>query len=254
MSDDINIRYRLTAPDGESKEFDVYLDGGTLDLRKPISVPTPDWARLDCHQCPNCPLDAATSPHCPLAVSLTELVRYCTDIVSYKEVRLEVELPERSISKETTAQRAIAALMGLIIATSGCPHTVLFKPMARFHLPLSSEEETIYRATSMYLLTQYMAAQSGQRPDWEMLELTRVYREMQTVNRHIARRLQEATNKDSSVNALILLDLFSKALPDTIDERLAEIRYLFASYLDSAEAGARGRGSAPAQNGKTINV
>jgi hypothetical protein len=29
------------------------------------------------------------------------------------------------------------------------------KPMARFHLPLASEEETIYRATTMYLLAQY---------------------------------------------------------------------------------------------------
>jgi hypothetical protein len=39
-------------------------------------------------------------------------------------------------------------------------------------------------------------------------------------------------NKDASVNALMVLDLCSKALPDTIEDSLDEIRYLFAAYLD----------------------
>ena len=39
---------------------------------------------------------------------------------------------------------------------------------------------------------------------------------------------------DASVNALIILDLFSKALPDTIEDQLEEIRYLFEPYLATA--------------------
>jgi hypothetical protein len=40
------------------------------------------------------------------------------------------------------------------VATSGCRYTAYFKPMARFHLPFANEEETAYRAISMYLLSQ----------------------------------------------------------------------------------------------------
>ena len=37
------------------------------------------------------------------------------------------------------------------MALSGCPVLEQLKPMARFHLPFASVEETIYRAASMYL-------------------------------------------------------------------------------------------------------
>jgi hypothetical protein len=103
--------------------------------------------------------------------------------------------------------------------------------MARFHLPLATEEETIYRATSMYLLAQYFRAQEGGTPDLALDGLLEIYERMHTVNMNIASRLRKAVEKDSSLNALVLLDLFSKALPDTIEYSLDEIRYLFRPYL-----------------------
>jgi len=83
-------------------------------------------------------------------LSLVDLVTRCEELVSYDQIDVRVVTDEWTIT-----QRAISALMGLIMATSGCPKTAYLKPMARFHLPLASEDEAVYRVTSMYLLAQY---------------------------------------------------------------------------------------------------
>ena len=228
MKDPLNIRYRLALKDGSERSFFVRLDGESLESLSCPEQPPP-WTELSFHQCPNCSLELQA--HCPLALQLVEPVELCSGLVSYERLILRVETPERHFSRETSAQRAIASLMGLLIGASGCPHTTLFRPMARFHLPLSNEEETIYRATSMYMLAQYFAWQRGQTPDVHLEGLKQAYREMHIVNLHIAKRLWAVVEEDSSVNALILLDLFSKALPDTIADSLDEIRYLFEPFL-----------------------
>jgi len=228
VKDPLNIHYLLSLKDGSERRFSVCLDGDSLESLSSPEDPPP-WTELSFHRCPNCSLREQV--HCPLALQLVEPVRLCSGLVSYEELLLRVETPERDFLRETSAQRAIASLMGLLIGASGCPHTTLFRPMARFHLPLSNEEETIYRATSMYMLAQYFAWQRGQSPDIHLEGLKQAYREMHIVNLHIAKRLWAVVKEDSSVNALILLDLFSKALPDTIADSLEEIRYLFEPFL-----------------------
>ena len=52
---------------------------------------------------------------------------------------------------------------------------------------------------------------------------------MQTVNCAIARRLREASAKDSSVNAIVILDSFAQIVPFAIEESLEELRYLFSA-------------------------
>lgn len=153
--------------------------------------------------------------------------------MSYDKVRLEVTTPERTISKDTTAQIGISSLLGLIIATSACPHTGAFKPMARFHLPFSSEPETIYRATSMYLLAQYFLRKQGGEADLDLKGLTAIYRNIETVNKALASRLRAASEQDAAVNAIVLLDLFAKILPYTIDDSLDEINHLFSPFYDA---------------------
>ena len=230
----MEIRYQLLFPDGSEARVDVEVDDETLDLRSPRpSAEPPEWTRLGHRRCTNCPLDPRRAPHCPLALAIVPLVEVTRDVVSHTACVAAVTTPERTIRVETTMQRAIASLMGLLIATSGCPHTRLFRPMARFHLPFASEE-TIYRATSMYLLSQYFAARDGHAPDLAMTGLRAAYREIHTVNRHIAARLKDVIAQDASVNALVILDLFSKALPDTIEDQLDEIRYLFGPDLAAA--------------------
>jgi hypothetical protein len=106
-----------------------------------------------------------------------------------------------------------------------------FKPMARFHLPLATDEETAYRAVSMYLLAQYFVRQMQGEGDFDLNGLRDIYKNTQLINRSIADRLRAATEADSSVNAVVALDMFAKGVVYFIDESLEDIRYLFAPYL-----------------------
>jgi hypothetical protein len=125
--------------------------------------------------------------------------------------------------------------MGILIACSGCPLTGYFKPMARFHLPLASEAETIYRCTSMYLLAQYFRLQQHGTCDFTMKGLEQIYNNMQKVNVSLVERLRNAGRADSYVNAIIILDAYAKTMPYVIDDSLKEIRHLFAPYLNNAD-------------------
>jgi hypothetical protein len=144
---------------------------------------------------------------------------------------------ERFITQETTVQRGMSSLMGLVMATSGCPHMAFFKPMARFHLPFASAEETVYRATSMYLLAQYFLHKEGHPTDLDLTGLREIYNNIEIVNVAVAKRLRTATEADSAINAIILLDIYTKAIPVVIEESLEEIRYLFAPFFREAEKG-----------------
>ncbi len=187
----------------------------------------PDWTRLEVHQCPNCPLAAATTPHCPMAAALVPLIAMVGKLRSYEQVQVRVEMPERQVSKDTTVQRAVGSVMGLLSAKSGCPRTRFLQPMAHFHLPFASEEESLYRSASTYLLNQYFNAKAGVDPDWAMAGLKSHYTELQKVNTAMAQRLRTAASDDGAIDAIILLDLLAKAMPYSIDEQLEEIAAQF---------------------------
>ena len=210
------IVYHFQFPDGHS----VSIGNGGGGTR---AAPNPDWTKLDYQQCPNCPLSSETVPHCPMAVQLVRLVGALGGRRSYDPVRVEVETPERRVHKETTVQRAAGSLMGLLAAGSGCPNTAFLAPMAHFHLPFSTEEETIYRVASTYLLAQYLGQQEGRTPDWELAGLKAHYQDLQVVNAAMASRLRALSAEDGAINALVLLDLLAKALPYSIDAALEEI-------------------------------
>jgi hypothetical protein len=54
---------------------------------------------------------------------------------------------------------------------------------------------------------------------------------MQVVNTAIVKRLQSASETDSTINAVVLLDMYAMTLPMVIEESLEEISYLFAPFL-----------------------
>jgi len=231
----INFRYVFLFPDDREEVFDLNLDEHTLDLLEDIPEELPPWTNLEFHQCPNCQLNIQTHPNCPVAAHLVKLIAACKNVLSFDLLHVDIISPERIVFKGTTAQKAISSLMGLIMATSGCPHMSFLKPMARFHLPFASAEETIYRATSMYLLAQYFLQKQGKEADLELKGLTEIYQNIQIINKALAQRLRAITDKDSAMNALVLLDIFAKTLPFAIEESLEEVRYLFVPYLRQSD-------------------
>jgi hypothetical protein len=53
---DVVYNYRFQLEDGKEKVFDVQLDERTLEVVRTAVESPPEWTRLSCCQCPNCPL------------------------------------------------------------------------------------------------------------------------------------------------------------------------------------------------------
>jgi hypothetical protein len=151
-----NITYNFSQHGNKMKVIELSFDAETFDLLNETPEKLPHWANLDYHKCPNCLLSLTTNAFCSVAAHFFNLLELLHSLMSYEQIQLDIFTPQRIFTNRVSAQKAISSLMGLVIATSGCPHTRFFRPMAaRFHLPFTDAEETIYRAVSMYLLAQY---------------------------------------------------------------------------------------------------
>jgi hypothetical protein len=225
------ITYTFSFDDGERVDLSFCFEEETFDLVLFERASWPEWTRLDFNRCENCPLNAATSFSCPVAVALVDVIEASSRLVSHDELSVTVRMPGRTVSARLSAQDALRSLMGLIIPASGCPHTAVFKPMARFHLPFSDQEETLYRVTSMYRLAQHVRVGNRleDRPGFQ--DLVDAYARINVVNLHLVERLRAATQKDSALNAVVLLDVFAQLLPMQLDEPLEVLYPLFEAYL-----------------------
>lgn len=227
----ISIQYSFDLNNKRSESFELEIDPHTfLLLNKPVHE-LPSWTMLEFHQCSHCPFTSESKPYCPVAVSLIDVIWKFENVISHNEIDLKVITNERTVTQKTTAQKGISSLVGLLFATSGCPHTGYLKPMARYHLPLASEGETFYRATGMYLLAQYYLREDGQEGELELEGLKKIYQNLHLVNKKIAERIRSTTQTDSSVNAVVILDMISNVMPFMLNDRLDKIRPLFDSYL-----------------------
>ncbi len=226
--EDLRFHYKLGFKDGKVLLFDIDIHAG--DFIAPSLESPPFWTALDYCQCENCPLSLKDTSHCPVSVNLIPLIELCSALVSYEDVQFEVTTRERTVSGDTSLQRALSSMMGLIMATSPCPHTEYLKPMAQFHLPLASPEETIYRTTSMFLLAQYFLHKQGKDASFDLKKLTEINQNLQIVNRALARRFKAAISEDATLNAIILLNLLSQSVTWSIEDGLEHLRYLFKRY------------------------
>jgi len=231
MTESVLIRYHFTLADNSRRTFDFTLDPDTLEMSAPVEQIAPFWTELEFQQCENCPLLPEQSARCPVAARLAPIVEPLDSLVSFESIELEVEAGGRRSRWLTSAQQAISSLLGLVMVASGCPHTRFLRPMARFHLPLASEIETTYRAAAMYMLAQYFIARDGGEPDMGLTGLQAHYQELHTVHTGTVKRLRAASQRDSALNAVVLLDLYTVLLPDAVTEALSDLRPLFQAYL-----------------------
>jgi hypothetical protein len=229
------VTYKIATPDSRERVFNLQLDRDTAVLTSGQNPNPPAWAELGFNQCQGCPLKRDVR-YCPAALHLANVIDGFTDLVSYDKVRVTVESEERSVTATLSAQQALASLIGLIMASSGCPRTAVFRPMARFHLPFSSESETAYRVASMYLVAQQFKARDGQAADFTLEDLSSVYSGVHSVNRGMAQRLRAASRQDAIVNAIVLLDVYSSLVPVAIHDILDEVKPAFAALLGEGDA------------------
>lgn len=232
----VHYEYAFRLADGSQQIFDVTLDPQTMAVAQSEREDYPPWTALRFNQCPNCPLNPDEHARCPIAVSLVDLVDFFREAPSYDEVEVQLNTEERSYSKKTTAQRAVASILGLYMTTSGCPIMDKLRPMVRFHLPFSNTAETTYRVISMYLMAQYFRNRKGLPSDWDLRGLTALYDDIHQVNLHFSKRLSQIEALDASANALTILDCFANQIQLSIDEDdLSEFEILFAPYLEGEQ-------------------
>lgn len=224
---EIFYNYQFDFPDGKQKEFRVDFDSQSLKSKLPEGSHYPDWTQLEVQQCTNCPLTSEDYLYCPLAVNLVPIIYWSKDLSSYDEVDVTVRSAEREFRAHTSLQRAISSLLGLLMSSSACPKMKFLRPLARFHLPLATHEETIFRAVSATFLKNYFEHNKNKSDEDSLVELKQQYKEIQNVNRFIAERIRGAIQRDAAVNAIVLLDILSKRVSFSIDDSLQQIQYLF---------------------------
>jgi hypothetical protein len=144
-------------------------------------------------------------------LALIDVIEFFKEMASYDTVDLEVEAQSRTyLGRSIPLQQGVSGLIGLLMASSGCPVVGKLKPMVRYHLPLSDGEETTYRAVTMYLLTQYFVYRKKGKPDWALKHLINVYKDIRMVNESFAHRVRMACPKDANVNAVVILNIFAE--------------------------------------------
>jgi len=213
------IIYRFHLPDGV-EEIRLAFDPDDFLLQTLPDTPPPAWAMLDFHKCVHCPLSSQESPACPFAFALSGYVDAFGHLHSHEEVDIEVITPARHITARKPLQSGIASMVGLIGATSGCPHLAFYRPMARF----AEEGETLYRVVSLFLMRGLLAEESD-----DMDRLNAVMIDVCKVNESMAERIRDGFDKDAMVNALVVLDCFAMTVPMAIESRFDGLKRLFKS-------------------------
>ncbi len=223
----LEFRYMFSFANGEKKLFDIHLDGETLNYIQEQPPSKSDWALLENEQCENCPLKKEEHTYCPIALNVVDIMNMFENDYSFEEADVIVQTSERSYMTHTSLQRGLSSMLGIFMVSSGCPVMGRLKPMVRYHLPFATVEETVFRAASTYLLGQYFKYKKGRQADWNLNGLMDIYHEVQKVNCGMAERLRSIPAKDANINALIVLDVFAKELPQNIERSLEPLSYLF---------------------------
>lgn len=230
--ENIKIQYEITFKNGERKKFALELAPDTLALQCPPRTHYPEWAKLTCHQCPICPLDPKKYPYCPIASNLVGMVEAFAHHISYEEVNVTIHTEARTYQRLIPLQNALRSLFGICMPTSNCPIMDKLRPMVLVHLPFATRQETAYRVLSMFALAQLFIHRRGGKPDWEFQSLSKIYQDIEIVNRSFHQRLVSVGLADASLNAIGNLNCYAQFTQMALESpKLSEIEHLFTAYF-----------------------
>jgi hypothetical protein len=225
MSDEkLNILYQFKF-EKSNIYFNTEIDPKTMTIKIDPLLKKQEWMKLDFCKCGICPLDPKDHEFCPLALATAKpLVEFRT-YLSTDPVLVTVKTAERYYVRDCDLQIGLSSLLGLLMATSECPFFHNLKPMARFHLPFATFQETMYRVSSMFLLREHFLKKPELKISFaDMLE---TYNKLQTVNRDYTNRLRKIAREDTDLNAVINLDNFAQLITFSVEQDLEELAFLF---------------------------
>ena len=194
----------------------------------------PYWTLLETNQCACCPLKKATHSHCPAAIRMHSVLEKFKRYDSIERVQLRVETPQRNYEIDCDLQSGLNSMLGLQMASSGCPVVGQLRSMTSFHLPVSTFAETLYRVVSNYLTKQYFAYKSGESPDWDLKVLKDFFYTLEGLNQDFSDRIRTLEQKDAISNAMVMFFASSAVVAELIEDGLSEYKDFFTG--ESAEA------------------
>lgn len=221
-----HFKYRFFYSDGREFNHEVVVDNSSKIIIGAVST-NEDYdeiTNLEYCKCENCPLDASRFPKCPAAVHMIGLVENFSDLVSHETLTVEVESENRIVKKTTSAQQALQSIMGVVMATSGCPHLEFLAPMALHHLPFSNDQETMVRVLGFYFVEQFLRNPDGKL---QVEDLKERYAKVEIVNHHFIKRINELEKRDAGRNALVILDTFIKLFSMEYSMDLVSLKEFF---------------------------
>jgi hypothetical protein len=211
------VRYTFTLGDAREVSFGVATEPQELVQ----DADYPEWARLGFEQCACCPLKEKDCAYCPAAKEINEVMEAFADHDSTETVQVAVKTEERNYFEECDLQVALNSLLGLMMATSGCPVLKPLGSMASFHIPFCTTRETLHRTVGSYLIKQYFKQLEGGEPDWEMKELKALYDVLEGLNRDFSKRIQKSSCSDAVSNAVVMFFATSVVVASSLDQQLA---------------------------------
>jgi hypothetical protein len=218
------ITYHFQLQNEETFSFEVNLGRDNSTPSNLDEHRKPFWTKLHFNQCPNCILDNKLYFYCPVALDFQEIADRFKSKISIETADVWVVTKERSYYSHCAISEGLKSLFGLIMASSGCPTLSRLKPLAYFHLPFASFEETVHRVFGTYLIKQYLVYHEKKaKPDWDLKGLSHLYQELSTINIHLLNRLRAASSKDANVNALYTFVALTSLIEMGIDESLSDI-------------------------------
>lgn len=192
-----------------------------------LTQPYPEWTRLESNQCPNCPLKSADCEHCPAAIKVNEVLHTFKDSASIETIDLRVVTNRRTYKQQCDLQSALNSMLGLQMATSGCPILEKLRVMANFHMPFCSFGETLFRTVSSYLTQQFFIHKEGGEADWDLDGLKKYYEDLEVLNQAFSGRIQAIEESDAASNAIVMFFAASIVVTQAIDDGLIEYKDYF---------------------------
>ncbi|MBE0485119.1 hypothetical protein [Marinobacter sp.] len=215
----MNINYNFKFQDGRTIDFKVTGE----PIRPPVSQ-MPAWTRLEHCQCSNCPLKSGETVYCPAAIEILPVVEEFQAEDAYQKVDVMVTDERRSYAKQTTLEEALRSLLGLKMATSGCPVLSELKPMALHHLPFANSDEFVMRSVGYYLLQQLFAARNKEQADWELKGLVERNQRLQLVNQALWQRIHAVCRGDSNLKALLSFFSMASSVSVSLESQLRKLQ------------------------------
>jgi len=118
-------------------------------------------------------------------------------------------------------------MLGLQMATSGCPILEKLRGMATFHMPFCSFGETLYRTVSAYLTQQFFIHKEGGQADWDLDGLKAFYGNFETLNQDFSLRIRAIEESDAASNAIVMFFAASIVAAEAIEDDLSEYKDYF---------------------------